>query len=618
MPIAFSCPKCQKGYKVKDDLAGKSVVCTVCKARIRVPPPFAAPAVPSHEAESLAVQALAEEPPAEVAVADVIELECPQCMEPVKFEARFGGKQAPCPSCRRIIRVPMPETGKPKNWREAAARPSLAKQEEDPALEGHWGSVTQGSIVSRDALEEAEVIVRRRPPMPVRTKVYFAIAGVLIALAAVGLFFKLKTRRADIVRADYVKQGLDLLKASGEAVPPLAAAVARRGAGEYYLNLREPKPADAQQQLEAARSLVMQAPPAADGGIERLLLLSELALTQADLIGTAAEVKAGTRLAWDKVMTDLRKTLEPLQQVDASLHDGVVLLQERLSRRLGTHGGPNQPMFVRLPSLMYTAQNLVDGQAVLGLEHAARKQDDQAKAIAEQAKEQLGGQLGRAPARLAALLLILNTGQPVQDIRQPPASGEPPQAIRMAYCEAWARLGQLDEARRLADAPGVIEHRFQARVIVAEAAAEKDPNAADIKAAVELLANELGTRDLPDWPLIRLSQVCARSSSDAGKMLVEFLQKLPNLSPRAQAIRAWAVMEVMRSPRTGGPLTEATVKEITPPTSLGALVAWEALARRNAAERLVTNPTTVIETWPAAARPAAFVGTSLGLQDSDK
>src|SRR5439155_4031189 len=242
MPIAFTCPKCQTAYKVKDELAGKSVVCTACKGRMRVPAPFATGAVPFHEAESLAVQALADEPPAETAIADTIEMDCPQCLEHVQFDARFGGKQAPCPSCRRIIRVPMPDAGRRKNWREAAARPSLAKQEEDPALEGHWGSVTQGSIVSRDALEEAEVIVRRRPPMPVRTKVYFAIAGILIAAAAVGLVWKLKNRRADIVRDDYVKKGLDLLKGSGEAVPLLAAAVARRVAGGYHLKPRAPLP----------------------------------------------------------------------------------------------------------------------------------------------------------------------------------------------------------------------------------------------------------------------------------------------------------------------------------------------------------------------------------------
>jgi hypothetical protein len=619
MPIAFKCPNCQKGYKVKDELAGRSVVCTACKARIRVPAPIASGAVPSHEAESLAVEALADEPIVDAAPADFIEMECPQCMEQVKFEARFGGKQAPCPSCRRIIRVPMAETGKPKNWRETAARPSLAKQEEDPALEGHWGSVTQGSIVSRDALEEAAVIVRRRAPMPVRTKVYFAITGVLIAGLAVWGVLKFKNRRADIVREDYVKKGLDLLKGAGDTVSPLAAAAARRGAAEYYLNLREPSASDAKQQLEAARSLIIDAPPGQDGGIERLLLLTEVALTQADLTGGPAEVKANARLPWEKVTTELRKSLEPLQRWDPSLHDGIVLLQERLSRRLGSHGGPNQPMFAILPSQLYNSpQNDAEGLAVVGLEWVARKQDDQAKAVAEQARQHLGGPSARAPARLAALLLTLNPGKPVEEVRPPAATGEPPHATRIAYCESWARQGKLDEARQLADAPGPFEHRFQAKVIVAEAAAEKDPNPSDVKAAVDFLANELGNRDLPDWSLIRLGQLCARTPGDAGKALVEFLQRLPNVSPRGQAIRAWVVMEIMRSPRTGVPLTGAAVKEITPQTCLGAIVAWEALARRNAAERLVSNPTTVIETWPAAARPAAFVGTALGLQDSDK
>ena len=92
MPIPFSCPKCQKAFKVKDELAGKRVICTACKAPIRVPAPTAAPAVPSHEAESLTVEALADEPPsAEAAAAEMIEMECPQCMEVVQFDAKFGG-----------------------------------------------------------------------------------------------------------------------------------------------------------------------------------------------------------------------------------------------------------------------------------------------------------------------------------------------------------------------------------------------------------------------------------------------------------------------------------------------------------------------------------------------
>src|SRR5207249_4571862 len=106
MPIPFACPKCQTAYKVKDDMAGKRVTCRACKAVIRVPEPPATAGGHLHEAEALAIEALADEPVrSEVETADLIEMECPQCMEQVKLEGKFAGKQAPCPSCRRIIRV---------------------------------------------------------------------------------------------------------------------------------------------------------------------------------------------------------------------------------------------------------------------------------------------------------------------------------------------------------------------------------------------------------------------------------------------------------------------------------------------------------------------------------
>src|SRR5262245_47612384 len=105
MPIPFSCPNCHEAYKVKDEMAGKRVVCKNCKNPIRVPH---AGTGHSAEAESMAIAALADEPPQQdESAADVIEVECPNCIELVKFPARLAGKQAPCPACRRIVRVPV-------------------------------------------------------------------------------------------------------------------------------------------------------------------------------------------------------------------------------------------------------------------------------------------------------------------------------------------------------------------------------------------------------------------------------------------------------------------------------------------------------------------------------
>jgi hypothetical protein len=106
---------------------------------------------------------------------------------------------------------------------------------------------------------------------------------------------------------------------------------------------------------------------------------------------------------------------------------------------------------------------------------------------------------------------------------------------------------------------------------------------------------------LPDWPLIHLSQICGDSQApDPAKKLNAALRELGNLSPRSQAVRAWAQMELLRSPHL--PATVAAVKTIVPESSLGHLIAWEVLSRRNASP----------DGAPEYARPLALVGAALG------
>jgi DNA-directed RNA polymerase subunit RPC12/RpoP len=150
MAIAFKCLNCQQPYKVKDDMAGKKVVCTACKKPLRVPAPVASVPVSNADADALAVAALAEAPapPAEEA-ASSITVECPNCMEEVTFPAEKAGKQAPCPSCKRIVKVPIPVTGK-KDWRTADARPTFAKVVPEAELKGVVSTANM-KIVDREA-----------------------------------------------------------------------------------------------------------------------------------------------------------------------------------------------------------------------------------------------------------------------------------------------------------------------------------------------------------------------------------------------------------------------------------------------------------------------------------
>src|SRR5437879_5433237 len=106
MAIRFKCPHCHKPLSVKDHLAGKKAACPVCKKSMTIPSPLSVPA----DVEAFAAEALAEKP-AEAAAApastQTIEFTCPFCDEELKLSADLAGKKTPCPSCTRVITVPL-------------------------------------------------------------------------------------------------------------------------------------------------------------------------------------------------------------------------------------------------------------------------------------------------------------------------------------------------------------------------------------------------------------------------------------------------------------------------------------------------------------------------------
>ena len=50
MPVEFACPECHRGYRVKDELAGKTAKCGKCGHRMRIPKSASAPAAPATPA----------------------------------------------------------------------------------------------------------------------------------------------------------------------------------------------------------------------------------------------------------------------------------------------------------------------------------------------------------------------------------------------------------------------------------------------------------------------------------------------------------------------------------------------------------------------------------------
>lgn len=605
MAIAFSCPQCGKGYRVKDELAGKPVACKECAAPMRVPAPVAAPAVPHHEAESVAEAALKEAPAEPDSPPDEIEFECPNCIESVKIDAKFAGKQAPCPNCRRIVRVPQPADAKARNWRAADHRPSLARHD-DTALEGHWGNTTTTSVVSRDALAEADALRKRRPrPGTPKWKIGLFAGGV--ALAVVLGVLLLRSHRTAKQREDFLQLAF---KAPDAGSSPVIESELHRAAGAFYLRHREPRLADAEREIKMARD---KAPPSnpnmTDKTLERTLLLTEIALTQAALGGDAGEVANNTRLPWSKVQPELRRTLNVLNSGIQFPDGGVTLAYERLARALGM-SGEKEPIAPALIAIVFEKpEDRAEPLAIIGLEFARLGSEgkERAVALAAQIRSLLGG--AAVPAKVIALHLALDQIGQLPAVK-PPGDGEPPLDVRLGFAEGYAWRGEMEAAHRVARLPGRFEDRFAAAARIANVVELAAANP-ELAYAVDLLIQGLGARDLPDWPLIRLAQACNRAGSPSAAGLFDFLQKLPSLSPRSQAVRAWVQFELIRG-GSGVPLTEATVQAMTPAHAAGVALAWEALGRQRGAAGDVPASTDAAPEWMRT-RALALAGVALGL-----
>ncbi len=102
----------------------------------------------------------------------------------------MGGKQAPCPACSRIIKVPMPKRTDGAAWKANLNQgPAAVRRDLEPVPEGMQGGAR--AEVSRETLEEADaVIARPRAPIPIKTRIRNAVTlGLWGAAAALALGF---------------------------------------------------------------------------------------------------------------------------------------------------------------------------------------------------------------------------------------------------------------------------------------------------------------------------------------------------------------------------------------------------------------------------------------------
>jgi hypothetical protein len=620
MAIKFPCPNCGKMLSVKEQLAGKRGACSGCKKVITIPFPVSQAHHPDIEA--LAREAFAEDKAAAPAVeTKFIEFDCPMCSEKVKVSAELEGKQAPCPECRRIIKVPLLVKNEPKDWRTVKkGGPAGAKQSTEPAPEGAWGS-TAVTGVSREALEETGVIVEEEDADDRRRRLMrYTLAGIGVVTAAIiflGVLSFLSSGKAD----KYLDQALDLTKSESAKTTPEQAAAVHWAAAEYRLRSGTPDAAlRASEEYGQARGALTKSP-----SLEHDVMLLNLALAQIDLGGDKVAVDKGRALDWSKALESVRQTLERIHSPEAK-EEAVRLVARKLAERgqvkavqslAGKLGGAPAAPGTKAAEPAAGNNELV---AIAALELLRAGSQKEAAALADSAlaapppgKDKTPRQ---SPVRPAIVALAIALGREEPKPRMSGKKGEEkPDAddvenLALGRVVGLARRGDLAATRDILAAMR-IALRLRALADIAALRVENDPSQnEELLAALDIAMAESQSQVVSHWLLYRVAQLAAQAGLD--DRALQLANKIPDVGLKAQAQLA-VFRERMRT--TSGVADEARAREVASDTG-ASIQALQLLARHNTF--LDRSTVKSVETWKDGEKAAGLAGVALGLQDKKK
>jgi hypothetical protein len=493
MTIKFKCPHCQKPLAVKEELAGKRAACPACKKPITIPAPVAAPAdVEAFAAAALADAAAAKEEPA----GKPIKFTCNWCDEAVEVPFEDAGKQTPCPACKRIVKVPLPQQDKPKDWRELVKKgPAAALINQPEQLDGAWGTEVKGRV-SRTALEEAEALPEVEvEPVGVGTWIKRGLISAAV-LGGVTLLFVTASRQTAVKgEKAALTAAIDFDKARAKdaktRLHPVLTAAIYQAAGEF--KLREDKPEDARQEFLKARVTASTKEPAIDND----LFLANLAVLQLRLSGDELEVRAKTRFEWRVAQNEIDDTLAKINSDDAK-----VIVVRELAGVLVPQKQPG--LAITLASSLMSASQL-----------------DKVKS-APVLPQQTGLMFAHADLKKGKLQL-----DPPDLKKGPPADPR----VRTAYAEGNAWKGDIGEAKKLIDAAGTELHRLDAALGVAAVLLADKNNAEGPKQAAPFvdeaikLYSKVFAAAQPSWHGVHLVRVASRT--DHADKVTDLIKRLP-------------------------------------------------------------------------------------------
>lgn len=611
LKIKFPCPnaKCKQVLFAPSAQAGKKVRCPHCKAVLRVPAPKAT------DVEAAAAAALADKPAEPQAPAGKpVKFECPHCDEPIEAQADMAGKQMPCPSCTRVVRVPVPKEG-PRDWRNVDKRAAAAVLKgNEPPPEGEWGTATALSRVSADALIEAEAVPATVERLPIARRIARGAVGtaavlVFLAIAWSGWGF-LSHRSNEFL----LKRVLKEVDANPEPrLTDLQVAEINRAAGEYYVRAEDTTGATDRLSRAQQRLSGLTGDAAA-----RDLALADLGLTLADLGGDAQEATAQRRVSWqDPAFIANWGRIAALPQTP----DGRADFVRRVTAKLAAKGQIQLARTV-VNQINSPARDKPELLALWGLVLLDAGKADEAKKVANELLQPYQPRLknpklkGERPTpNVLALLVAVGQTEPARSLTGASLQEslkEPFPEVRLGYALGLAHAGRLAEARQQAAAPGPAPQQIEALTTVAEVASTKsdaEPASQAASQAVELVKPLLADvgRSVSPWTLYRLVRAAAAAGVPA-----DSLEPLADAVP--PELRDRARLEVTRG-RLRGLDRNVAEAELAEPAKYPPL-ALELLTRQ-AARLGAGGVIKAVDRWdPPNLRPFGYVGAVLGEQDA--
>jgi tetratricopeptide (TPR) repeat protein/DNA-directed RNA polymerase subunit M/transcription elongation factor TFIIS len=392
MSIKFSCPHCSKALNVKDHLAGKKAQCPACK-KVLVIPSAVKPSVVkpgSREVEALAAEAFAESERQAAEQPDAkMEFACPMCDEKISVNVALAGKQAPCPECRRIIKVPLLKKQEAKDWRKLDPRAAASGRLQDvQGMEGTWGTENVGKV-SQQALVEAKVIKLAGDRLSWQSWVKRSLAvGGVAAFLLIGALIVWRITSANRRDAAF-NQAMAAVNESPSKLSAAQLILAHRLAGDYYLKLN--KPVEAQAEFQTARALLREL---SNSPVEHDLATLALATDQVGLGGDKLEVDRTQRLSWKDTQKQLQQTVQVLQTPE-----GRRTALQALARLLIARGQEQGQFGAALAGLF--PEDKSELLSIVGLEMLRAKKTSEAEALAASAQQ--GIQPVSAPTAPAGL-----------------------------------------------------------------------------------------------------------------------------------------------------------------------------------------------------------------------